>query len=193
MELRKKFEKNNFVIVLILITITLICCKPNKKKIAKISIKNNSSDNEYILIDSIKINNLFLFKGEKRALKLFKIELDSINKYGYECGSEFEEVNIINYYGKSEVEVIENEYCFRKISLEEDKFYMEYQNIKFDREYTLENLKKDFPTAFNKKYSDNRDFIEIQIPTIEDATFSTVLKFKFKENKLIEIVYFIPC
>jgi len=190
--------------LLLLFLFFLVSCNLTKKNkniyvlaVEKEEITSSTKINfiEYMLIDSIVINENIPFFGKKQEILPYLSSIDSINKQGYDCGSNFEIASQILYFGKSELETNEETYIFRKIFFSNsflNKIY--YKKIVLDENYTLKKFSQDFPFSYSRRHLTEKETeLEIHVSTNAQMDFDLLWRFHFINGKLYSIWYFIPC
>ena len=194
MEPKKKLT--SFFSLFILLC-SLAGCNPKLKEIAKSN--NNSIEKKfldypkYIEVDSILINKNIPFYGKMNDLPGRYKFPDSINDYGYECGSALETSNKIYFFNETEIEVSDSDYFFRKISFNIDTLEIRNNRVQFNYEYTLDNFQKDFPESYKTNRNTRNDVTEIFVSTNKEMDYDVTWRFYFFEGKLIKLWYFISC
>ncbi|WP_375563416.1 hypothetical protein ACE193_25535 (plasmid) [Bernardetia sp. OM2101] len=196
MELRLKYKFK------VLFMFFLVSCSSNLTKkdknthiseSSKIDTLDGFKTVEYISIDSMMIEGNIPFVGKKQDISSYLSSPDSVDKRGYDCGSEFdEEKTQIFFFGKSELEVSTTKYAFRKIFFLNSIQNVTYKNIVFDNEYTVQDFSKDFPYSYQNMTEHNREK-ESYVSSNIQMDFDLSWRFNFINGKLYSIWYFIPC
>ena len=165
---QKKWLKTSWKCILIVFIISTTGCNTGNNK----SYQNSSIEEviltknkiiEFINVDNILLNNKIKFKSTLNELSENYKTPDSINNYGYECGSALNESNRIYFFDNTEIEISNSKYFFRKINFKSKKIELNINGIKFNNNYSIENFSKDFPLSFEKNNTSNNNNIEILI------------------------------
>lgn len=197
MILRKYYYSiiSNYIFIVLLILITGCNFFKKNHTTSNATIIKKADSIEFIDVDNMLLNSKINFKGTLNELSENYKTPDSINNYGYECGSALNESNRIYFYDNTEIEISNSKYFFRKINFKSEKIELNINEIKFNNNYSIENFSKDFPLSFKKNNISNNNNvnIEILIASSKSSDNDIYWRLYFSKNKLVQLDYFIPC